>query len=134
MPKSSMATVETLEALRVLGVGVAIDDFGTGYSSLAYLQRFPVDALKVDKVFVDRLGAPGGDTAIVEAVVNLARTLGLGVVAEGVETAAQAARLVALGCGMGQGYYFSQPLPAEEIPALLAQRWRIETPLPSTID
>jgi predicted signal transduction protein with EAL and GGDEF domain len=111
--------VALLRQLKGLGVGLAIDDFGTGYSSLAYLQRLPVDRLKVDRRFVAGLGRDAGDAAIVEAVVGLARTLGLGVVAEGVETAEQAARLRELGCGLGQGFYFGRPQSAEALGALL---------------
>ena len=114
------ATIATLTALGALGVQVAIDDFGTGYSSLAYLKRLPVRALKIDKTFVDGLGTEAEDTAIVAAIVTLAHTLGLRVVAEGVETAAQAAQLRALGCDAAQGYHFARPLPAVEATALLA--------------
>ncbi len=113
-------TLATLWQLRDLGVGLAVDDFGTGYSSLAYLKRFPVDTLKIDKAFVDGLGTDTEDTAIVGAIVGLAHALGLVVVAEGVETAAQAAGLRALGCNLAQGYHFAWPLSATDLAALLA--------------
>ena len=109
----------TLRQLKGLGVQLAIDDFGTGYSSLAYLQRFPLDLLKVDRRFVAGLGRNEGDTAIVAAVLGLARTLGLRVVAEGVETREQANRLQALDCELGQGYLFGRPASAEAFEALL---------------
>ena len=110
--------VDVLRGLQDLGVGIAVDDFGTGYSNLAYLKRFPVDWLKVDKSFVDGLGESPEDTAIVEAMVSLARAMGMQTVAEGVETTGQADLLRALGCDLCQGYYFSEPLPAHEANAL----------------
>ena len=117
------ATVVVLQELKNLGVRLALDDFGTGYSSLAYLKRFPVDALKIDRVFVDGLGevaAHGAENeAIVEVVLGVARALGLEVTAEGVETAAQLARLRALGCAMAQGYLFARPQPAAGLAELL---------------
>jgi EAL domain-containing protein (putative c-di-GMP-specific phosphodiesterase class I) len=119
--------VDVLGRLKDLGVGVAVDDFGTGYSNLAYLKRFPMDMLKVDKSFVDGLGENPEDTAIVEAVISLAHALGLRTVAEGIETTEQVDRLRALGCEMGQGYYYSEPLPAHEATALL-QALRVVTP------
>lgn len=113
------ATLTSLEALRALGVQLSVDDFGTGYSSLEYLKRFPVDWLKVDQSFVDGLGTDAEDTAIVTAVVSLAHALDLRVVAEGVETAEQLANLRTLGCDVGQGMYFSCPLPTDELEAFL---------------
>jgi diguanylate cyclase (GGDEF)-like protein/PAS domain S-box-containing protein len=110
----------TLRKLKDLGVLIAVDDFGTGYSNLAYLKRFPVDILKVDKAFVDGLGGNAEDTAIVEAILSIAHALSLSTVAEGIETTRQLDRLEALGCEVGQGYYFSKPLPAREASALLA--------------
>ncbi len=110
----------TLAALQDLGVQVAIDDFGTGYSSLAYLKHLPVNTLKIDKTFVDGLGVDQDDDAIAEAIIGLGQVLGLRVIAEGVETAAQADRLRDLGCQYAQGYYFARPLPANELAALLA--------------
>jgi EAL domain-containing protein (putative c-di-GMP-specific phosphodiesterase class I) len=104
----------TLERLKRLEVQLAVDDFGTGYSSLSYLRSFPVDLLKVDQSFVAGLGTEGGDEAIVAAIIRLAHTLGLEAVAEGVETAAQLARLRALGCNLAQGFYLARPMPAEE--------------------
>jgi diguanylate cyclase (GGDEF)-like protein/PAS domain S-box-containing protein len=112
------STIETLEALRDLGVRLGVDDFGTGYSSLVYLKRFPVDLLKIDRTFTDGLGREPDDTAIVTAVVGLAHSLGLTAVAEGVETADQVAALRTLGCDVGQGFFFSDPLTATEIDAL----------------
>ena len=103
---------ELLGRLRDLGVRIAIDDFGTGYSSLAYLLSLPVDVLKVDKSFVAAVDGGGPGTAIVTAVVALAQTLGLGVVAEGVETADQQATLLALGVGSAQGWLWGRPVPA----------------------
>jgi EAL domain-containing protein (putative c-di-GMP-specific phosphodiesterase class I) len=102
--ENGAATHDVLHALKTLGVHLAIDDFGTGYSSLSYLKRLPVDVLKVDKSFVDGLGADTEDTAIVRAIVSLAHTLNLDVTGEGIETAAQCHDLEALGCNHGQGY------------------------------
>jgi diguanylate cyclase (GGDEF)-like protein/PAS domain S-box-containing protein len=112
--------IDVLGRLKDLGVRVAVDDFGTGYSNLAYLKRFPVDMLKVDKSFIDGLEENPEDTAIVEAVVSLAHALGLRTVAEGIETTGQLDWLRALGCELGQGYYFSKPLPAHEASTLLS--------------
>ena len=114
------ATALTIELLQALGVRLLLDDFGTGYSSLRYLQRYPLDGLKVDRAFVMGLGEAGdGDGAIVEAIVGMARALGMGVIPEGVETEGQLARLSAIGCDHAQGFLLSKPLPAEEIEALL---------------
>jgi diguanylate cyclase len=104
-----------LRRLRALGCRVAIDDFGTGYSSLAYLREFPADMLKIDRAFITRLGAHGGDEAIVEAILSLARSLGLCVTAEGVETKTQLAWLQARGCEEAQGYLISPPVPGHRI-------------------
>lgn len=111
--------IKTLRELKALGFRISIDDFGTGFSSLAYLKRFPLDELKIDKSFVDGLGTDPEDTAIVAAVMGMAHALDLGVVAEGVETADQAARLRTLGCDEAQGYYYGRPVPAEAIDELL---------------
>jgi EAL domain-containing protein (putative c-di-GMP-specific phosphodiesterase class I) len=108
-----------LGKLKALGVHLAIDDFGTGYSSLNYLKRFPVDVLKIDKAFVDGVGQDVEATAIVEAVITLAHTLGMEVVAEGVETAVQVDQLCRLGCDVGQGYYFAKPLPVDAVDAIV---------------
>jgi EAL domain-containing protein (putative c-di-GMP-specific phosphodiesterase class I)/CheY-like chemotaxis protein len=111
------ASIDTLDRLRALGFRVAIDDFGTGYSSLSYLRRLPVDLVKIDRSFVAQLGIESESTAIVTAVVHLARSLGLGTVAEGVETAEQGLQLKLLGCDLGQGYHWGRPMPAGELAA-----------------
>ena len=116
---NASATVAALEELQSLGVGVAIDDFGTGYSSLSYLGRFPVDYVKVDRSFVSGLGSDPGASVLVRGMIDLAHALGLETIAEGVETAAQLELLQAMGCDVGQGHYFSKPLPAETAGALL---------------
>ena len=101
-----------MKRLKRLGVRIAIDDFGTGYSSLSYLHRLPINVLKIDRSFMENLNEPDGTGPIVEAVVSMAHTLGLHVVAEGVETAEQLDTLVHRGCDLIQGYYFSRPLDA----------------------
>lgn len=120
------AAASILQALREKGVQVAIDDFGTGYSSLSYLRKFPVDSLKIDQSFVRQIGAPGDDSAIVTAVISMARSLKLRVVAEGVETVEQLAFLQTLQCDEVQGYYFSKPLPPDEFAKML-ERGLLET-------
>ncbi|MDH5333760.1 MAG: GGDEF domain-containing phosphodiesterase, partial [Thermoleophilia bacterium] len=107
-----------LAELRGLGIRIAIDDFGTGFSSLGYLQRFPVDELKIAKEFVDEVTDPRR-ARLVEAIVTLARSLDLGTVAEGIETEEQRDRLRELGCQLGQGYLFARPVAAGAVPALL---------------
>jgi EAL domain-containing protein (putative c-di-GMP-specific phosphodiesterase class I) len=101
-----------LDALHGLGVRLSIDDFGTGYSSLLYLKRYPVDFVKIDRVFVSGLGVSAQDDAIVRAVIDLAHAVGVSVVAEGVETEAQASALRAMGCDLGQGFLWSRPVEA----------------------
>ncbi len=108
-----------LEQLKELGVSLSIDDFGIGYSSLSYLQRFPIDILKIAKPFVDDVGLGEDRAALARAIVGLGDTLHLHTIAEGIETAEQCAALIALGCAYGQGYHFSPPLPPEGIEALL---------------
>jgi EAL domain-containing protein (putative c-di-GMP-specific phosphodiesterase class I) len=113
------AGIEALRALRSHGIRIAIDDFGTGYSSLRYLTRLPVDVLKIDRAFVAELdGTPEG-SAITEAVLRLSQVLRLDTVAEGIETAAQAELLLALGCHTGQGFRYSRPLPAADLETLM---------------
>lgn len=114
--------VLTLRALRGLGVSISIDDFGTGYSSLSYLKNFPVNVLKIDQSFIRSLSAKSGDRAIIHAVIVLGRSLGLRVVAEGVENAEQLALLGELDCDMAQGFHFSKPLPPQEIQVFLRKR------------
>ncbi len=113
-------TMRALRELKELGVHLVVDDFGTGYSSLSYLKRFPVDALKIDRSFIDGLGLDTDDSAIVQAVLALASALGMSTVAEGVETRAQLDVLTALGGTRAQGYYFSHALKPEELAPLLA--------------
>ncbi|MFI5930900.1 EAL domain-containing protein [Actinoplanes sp. NPDC051494] len=108
-----------LVQLKTLGVTLAIDDFGTGYSSLAYLRRFPVDTLKIDRSFVERLGEQNDDAALASTIVQLGQSLGMSTVAEGIEEYGQLAALRAMGCTFAQGFYFSRPVPAADAGRLL---------------
>jgi diguanylate cyclase (GGDEF)-like protein len=121
-------TITVLERLAALGVTISVDDFGTGYSSLAYLQRLPVHEVKVDKSFVFRMSNDPNDAAIVRSIVELGHTLGLTVVAEGVEDRMAWDRLAAMSCDVAQGYFLSRPVPAPEISAWLALQAGAEPP------
>jgi EAL domain-containing protein (putative c-di-GMP-specific phosphodiesterase class I) len=114
--------LSTLQALAALGIRISIDDFGTGYSSLSYLRRFPVHLLKIDRSFVRDLPASADDATIVRAISGLAASLGLRVVAEGVETEDQLHFLQGIGCDEGQGFLFAPPMPAAELERRFAHR------------
>ncbi|WP_081024177.1 putative bifunctional diguanylate cyclase/phosphodiesterase, partial [Ralstonia solanacearum] len=120
------ANIKQLEALHAAGVNLSIDDFGTGYSSLAYLQRFPIHKLKIDRSFVQRM--PGDGEAIAGAVIAMAHNLRMQVVAEGVEHAGQLAWLRAAGCDLGQGYLFSRPLYADQLMSWLRRQDNAASP------
>ncbi|MCB1970649.1 MAG: EAL domain-containing protein [Geminicoccaceae bacterium] len=112
-------TVSMLHSLREQGVSIAFDDFGTGYASLVYLKRFPLDRLKVDRSFVGEIGLDREDEAIVRSIIDLGRHLNLEIIAEGVETSAQAEFLRGLGCRQAQGFHFGGAVPAAEFEALV---------------
>ena len=127
--QASRSFLTDLETLKARGVRFALDDFGTGFSSLAYLERFPVDVVKIGPTFVAGLGTRTQDTTLVTAIVNLGHTLHLTVVAEGVETPDQLAALQDMGCDLVQGFHFARPSPADRIPGMLAA---IRNPVPGT--
>jgi EAL domain-containing protein (putative c-di-GMP-specific phosphodiesterase class I) len=112
--------IRVMRSLSEAGIRIAIDDFGTGYSSLSYLTRFSVAALKIDRSFVADVLSDPADAAIVRTIIDMAHTLGSIVVAEGVETEAQAELLRSLGCEQAQGYYFAKPMPEADLRTLLA--------------
>ena len=125
------AAITRLHQLKELGVRVAVDDFGTGYSSLGYLSTLPIDILKIDKSFIDRVASGAEDSAIAQAVIKLGNSLRLTVVAEGIEAVEQATALKAMRCHRGQGFYFSKPLDANGVDELLLRIARSRTELPS---
>jgi len=113
------SAAEVLKRLKDRGICLSLDDFGTGYSSLSYLHRFPIDTLKVDRSFINRLDVEDGDPVIVQTIMALAHNLGMQVIAEGIETSGQVERLKAMGCQYGQGYFFSRPVDGDSAGALL---------------
>ncbi|WP_194755906.1 putative bifunctional diguanylate cyclase/phosphodiesterase [Aliidiomarina indica] len=119
--ENSSAHTQFMHDMRDNGITLAIDDFGVGYSSLSYLKHFPINALKIDRSFVKDLPDDKDDATITQTIVSLARNLDIGIVAEGVETQEQADFLIARGCTIGQGFYYSRPLPADELTQLLTQ-------------
>ncbi len=128
--KHAESAAAILRTLRDRGIQVAVDDFGTGYSSLSYLRKFPIDALKIDQSFVGQITAAGDDASIVTAVISMAQSLRLRVVAEGVETLGQLEFLQAQKCDEAQGYYFSRPVPALEFATLLRTGISVPPPQP----
>jgi EAL domain-containing protein (putative c-di-GMP-specific phosphodiesterase class I) len=119
--QNSSKYIVMIDTLRHAGSRIYIDDFGTGFSNLSYLKTLPVDAVKIDQSFVRHITTDPRDAAIIESIVSMARQLKLNTIAEGVETAEQADHLRRLGCDLGQGYYFSRPMPASLCRALLEQ-------------
>jgi EAL domain-containing protein (putative c-di-GMP-specific phosphodiesterase class I) len=120
------ATFAMLHKLRSLGVRIAMDDFGTGYSSLSYLRSFPFDEIKIDSSFIRNVSKEGNSLAIIRAVTGLSTSLGMTTIAEGVETVEQLERVRSEGCNEIQGFLISQPRPAQQIAAFLADRRRSE--------
>ena len=125
MMENAESTIGTLRDLKSLGIDLSIDDFGTGYSSLSYLHRFPTDSVKIDRSFVAGMGPLARDSSVIRTIVALAHDLRMHVIAEGIETEAQAATLRGMGCEGGQGFLFSRPLPFEAATRMLASgcRW-----------
>jgi EAL domain-containing protein (putative c-di-GMP-specific phosphodiesterase class I) len=117
--KQTDSTASTLRELRTIGIKIAVDDFGTGYSSLSYLRKFPIDALKIDQSFIRQMTTAPEDATIVTAIISMARSMRLRVVAEGVETPEEFAFLRALKCDEAQGYYFSEPVDPQRLAKLL---------------
>ncbi|MGA3205325.1 MAG: EAL domain-containing protein, partial [Bryobacteraceae bacterium] len=120
--ENAQVVIATLRRFKELNIGLEIDDFGTGYSSLSYLRQLPFDTVKIDRSFVKEMGTCDDTSEIISTILQLARSLGMDVVAEGVETKAQLVRLKAMGCSSGQGYYFSKPVDAERAQRLIRDK------------
>ena len=113
---------EQLEQMKELGVQFAIDDFGTGYSNLNYLRKFNAHKLKIDRIFINTLGLDENDVPLVSAIINIAESLGMVTVAEGIEHESALRKLKEMGCDIGQGFYWSKPVPEKQIEALIASQ------------
>jgi EAL domain-containing protein (putative c-di-GMP-specific phosphodiesterase class I) len=118
--QDNAGTLKTLESLSDLGVGIALDDFGTGYASLSYLNRFPFDKIKIDQSFIRAMPNGGDSATIVRAITDLVHTLGMRIVAEGVETTRELSEVRRAGCDEVQGYYFSGPVPVARLQDIIA--------------
>jgi EAL domain-containing protein (putative c-di-GMP-specific phosphodiesterase class I) len=121
------ASIQRLHSLKALGVKLAIDDFGTGYSSLAYLRRFPIDVLKIDKSFIDGILGAAEDAGLARAIIKLGESLNLRTVAEGIETEEQFIELARLGADVGQGFHIARPLDPDALRSLLVDARRVPT-------
>jgi EAL domain-containing protein (putative c-di-GMP-specific phosphodiesterase class I) len=119
--KNAEQAIETAQKLRKMGVRMSIDDFGTGYSSLSYLHRFPIETLKVDRSFINRIGVGDENEAIVQTIISLAKNLGIDVVAEGIEKAEQLDFLRKVNCHYGQGFYYSRPIDTDSAGQVLQE-------------
>jgi len=117
--KNAEVATSILQSVREIGMRVAMDDFGTGYSSLSYLSKFPLDAIKIDQSFVRQIAKSPNETTIVNAIISLGQNLRLRVIAEGIETVEVLAFLQSRQCDEAQGFFFSRPIPAEQLPTLL---------------
>ena len=126
--QNAAQTIETMARLRAMGILIYMDDFGTGYSSLSQLQRMPLDALKIDREFVKEMNRDATSRSIVDSIIALAHTMSLRVIAEGVETAEQAARLADSGCDYLQGYHFGRPMPVDQVALFVARRAALPAP------
>jgi EAL domain-containing protein (putative c-di-GMP-specific phosphodiesterase class I) len=120
------AVARSLHQLRALGVGIALDDFGTGYAGLDYLQSLPFTCLKIDKTFIQQINQSERSVHIIKAALELARSIGLSTIAEGIEDAGIGSQLAALGCSHAQGYYFGKPMPKQQMGAWLAQHQMLQ--------
>lgn len=129
--KNAQENIQKLSEIKKRGIKIAIDDFGTGYSSLSYLKHFPIDLVKIDKSFIHDIHTSSNDAAIVDAIIAMTHTLGIDVLAEGIETKTQCENLLSRNCIKMQGYYFSQPKIAEEITSLLHQGFPVDNFKPS---
>ena len=127
--QNAESMIDILYKLRDLGVGLHIDDFGEGYSSLSYLQQFPIDTLKIDYSFINRIGTNGDRAEIARTILILARELGLDTIAEGIETENQLQQLREFGCHYGQGYFIGKPIHPENVYELLQSQWKISIPI-----
>lgn len=122
MLQNTEATIKKLNELKQLGIRLAIDDFGTGFSSFSYLQRFPIDILKIDKSFVERINQGREGAAVARAIITISDTLQLRTIAEGIEKSEQKNTLLNIGCEFGQGYHFAKPLSEAEMRELLLKK------------
>ena len=120
MMSSYQDCITILDKLRAKGICIFLDDFGTGYSSLSHLKRLPIDKVKIDLSFVRDILVDKSDAALVDAIIAMTKSLGLQTIAEGIECEAQGQYLLAQGCTLGQGYYFSKPMPADEFLTFLS--------------
>lgn len=129
--ESARGISKQLEAIRNLGVRFAIDDFGTGYSNLSYLQKFKAEKLKIDRVFIEKLHSGNNSDEdgepLVSAIINIAKSIGMKTVAEGIEDATQLQKLVTMECDIGQGYHWSKPVPRKDIEALISSHTPSQT-------